>query len=62
MIKSPRMGGEPWVGVTTSQSICGAAEGSEAGFYISEEGERVVLHLGDPDMGEKRLDFLKVME
>ncbi|MFF8692849.1 hypothetical protein ACF08W_11640 [Streptomyces sp. NPDC015144] len=62
MIKSPRMGGEPWVEVTNSRSMCGVAEGSETGFYISEEEGSTVLHLRDPGMDEERLNFFKVME
>ncbi|MFF2962129.1 hypothetical protein ACFVT1_25045 [Streptomyces sp. NPDC057963] len=61
-IKRPSMGGEPWVDVVISRATCGNASGSETGFYIREEEGEVVLHLRDPGMVERRLDFSKVTE
>lgn len=58
-VRSPRMGGARWVGLDLARGACGGTGPSESGFSIRHETRDLILHLRDPDMSDKDLDFSK---
>lgn len=48
-----------WIDMEFSAGTCGNQGRSESGFYPYEKSGDLVLHLGDPDISDRRLDFFK---
>ncbi|MFC9744637.1 hypothetical protein [Streptomyces niveus] len=58
-VKSPHGGGSPWVSLTFPAGSCGAEGATESGFYAYKGSGDLVIHLSDPDMADKSVDFHK---
>ncbi|MFE4992151.1 hypothetical protein ACFRH4_12550 [Streptomyces mirabilis] len=48
-----------WVSMEFPAGVCGNSGRSESGFYPYEDSGQLVLHLGDPGMTDRKLDFFK---
>ncbi|GGJ99950.1 hypothetical protein GCM10011583_34210 [Streptomyces camponoticapitis] len=58
-VQAPRSGGSPWVSLKFPPGSCGAEGVTESGFYAYKGSGDLVIHLGDPDLIDKNVDFHK---